>query len=218
MKNRSIAIVVVGLTGLGLIFAWARTGLQVGRAGGAGLVIIEGPQKHLVTPAMLAATGRMTKQTAPAFQAEATDGKSYRLEDVTRDKPLILAFIKDGCPCSEAAEPYFNRLFSVYKNEVNFLGVINVDASRAKEWAMANRVPFPILVDPEARVIHDYKAESSAYVALVAPGGTIDKLWPGYSAQMLNNTSERLARLSGCEPKQIDTKEAPAELTTGCPY
>jgi peroxiredoxin len=160
----------------------------------------------------------MTKQIAPAFRAEATDGKIYGLEDATSEKPLVLTFIKDGCPCSEAAEPFFDRLFAAYRDEIRFLGVIDADVSRAKEWAKQNLVPYPILADPESRIVHNYKAESSAYVALVSKDGTIEKLWPGYSAQMLNDASQRLARLSGGEPKPVNTSDAPAEMTTGCPY
>jgi hypothetical protein len=63
-----------------------------------------------------------------------------------------------------------------------------------------------------------YKAESSAYVALVSKEGAIEKLWPGYSAEMLKDASERLARLSGIEVRAIDPTDAPTEMTTGCPF
>ncbi|MGP0064466.1 MAG: peroxiredoxin family protein [Isosphaeraceae bacterium] len=218
MKNHTIALLILAIASLGGFYALARLRLETGRPDDAGLVIIQGPKKHLVTPEMLQATGRMTKQVAPSFRAEATDGKTYRLEDLTHEKPLVLAFIKDGCPCSEAAEPFFNRLFSAYRKDVRFLGVIDAASSRAKEWATENRVPFPILADPDLRIIHSYRAESSAYVALVSKDVTIEKLWPGYSAQMLNDACQRLARLCGSETKLVETSDAPAEMTTGCPY
>jgi hypothetical protein len=154
MKRCSIGLFVVLFSGLGVLYAWARLRSEMRGTGDAGLVIIEGPQKHLVTPEMLEATGKMTKQVAPAFQAEATNGKTYRLDEVTSEKPLVLTFIKDGCPCSRAAEPFFDRLYAAYKDEVRFLGVIDADTSRAKEWARENRVPFPVLADPESRIVH----------------------------------------------------------------
>jgi hypothetical protein len=80
MKRCSIGLFVVLFSGLGVLYAWARLRSEMRGTGDAGLVIIEGPQKHLVTPEMLEATGKMTKQVAPAFQAEATNGKTYRLE------------------------------------------------------------------------------------------------------------------------------------------
>ena len=218
MKSYQSALVVFAFAMLGVFIAWARLSFEADLTGGSNLVIVEGPRKHLVTPEMLEATGKMMKQPAPAFLAEATDGKTYRLEDVTSSKPLVLTFIKDGCPCSEAAQPFFNRLFAAYKDEIRFLGVIDAEVSRARGWAKENSVPFPILADPESRIVHAYKAESSADVALVSKEGTIEVLWPGYSAQMLKDAGERLARLGGGETKPIDTTDAPAKMTTGCPY
>jgi peroxiredoxin len=133
-------------------------------------------------------------------------------------RPLVLVFIKDGCPCSRAAERFFNRLHAAYKDEVQFLGVIDVDMTIAKTWATVNHVPFPVLADPEFQIIHAYKAESSAYVALVSKDGTIETLWPGYSGPMLTEASETLGHLSGREVQTIDLTEAPTVLTTGCSF
>ena len=41
---------------------------------------------------------------------------------------------------------------------------------------MQNQAAFPLLSDPDLRTVHEYKAENSAYVALIAKGGTIEKL------------------------------------------
>jgi hypothetical protein len=35
---------------------------------------------------------------------------------------------------------------------------------------------------------------------------------------MLNEASERIARLTGGQVKLVDTTDAPARMTTGCPY
>jgi hypothetical protein len=74
------------------------------------------------------------------------------------------------------------------------------------------------LIDPEMQAVKDYKAESSAYVALIASGGRVEKLWPGYSADMLNDAGERIARLAGKSMVPIDLSDAPTEMTAGCPY
>ncbi len=71
---------------------------------------------------------------------------------------------------------FLQRLFAAYKDEIRFLGVIDAEVSRARGWAKENSVPFPILADPESRIVHAYKAESSAYVALVSKEGTIEVL------------------------------------------
>ncbi|MHC5543574.1 peroxiredoxin family protein, partial [Singulisphaera rosea] len=58
----------------------------------------------------------------------------------------------------------------------------------------------------------------SASVALVSRAGTIETLWPGYSADMLNDLGRRLARLTGVEPKPLDTRDAPIKLAAGCRF
>jgi peroxiredoxin len=174
--------------------------------------------KHHVTPSMLAATDTMTHQAAPGFGLKGTDGASYDLEALAKDGPLVLFFIKDGCPCSSDAQRYFNRLHAAYGKDVRFLGVIDGDNDRGRAWGQKNGTTFPLVADPDLAVIHAYKAESSAYVALIAKGGEIDHIYPGYSASMLAESGARIARLAGVAPRAIDASGAPDELLTGCSY
>ncbi len=208
----------VAFAGLGVVYACSRMQNDRTQPSAAPPILIEGAGKHMVTPKMVNATERMTDVTAPAVQAEATDGSLYDVNELTRDGPAVLVFIKDGCPCSQAAQPFFNVLFNAYGKHARFFGVFDGDVTVAKKWAKQNLVGFPILSDPDLRAVHEYKAENSAYVALIAKGGRIEKLWPGYSADMLADAVARLARLTGFVAKPIDARGAPDEMTTGCPY
>ena len=127
-------------------------------------------------------------------------------------------FIKDGCPCSQAAQPFFNLLFDAYGEKAHFFGVFDGGMASARNWAERHQAAFPLLSDPDLLTVHRYKAENSAYIALIAKGGRIEKLWPGYSIDMLADAGARLARLTGVDPRPIDVHEAPTEMTTGCPY
>ena len=69
--------------------------------------VLEGPQRHLVRPEMLIATAKMTDVVAPAFQDQQTDDSYYDIAELTGDGPVVLVFIKEGCPCSLAAQPFF---------------------------------------------------------------------------------------------------------------
>ena len=70
--------------------------------------------KHVVTPSMAEASRGMVFRQAPAFTLKATDGAEYSLGELIHEGPLLLTFIKIGCPCSEAAQPFFNRLRAAY--------------------------------------------------------------------------------------------------------
>lgn len=173
---------------------------------------------HPVTPAMTASAGAMAGRRAPALEAEGSDGRAHSPAADSRDRPLVLFFIQDGCPCSEAADPYFRRLADAYAAGAAFLGVIDGDLTAAREWSARGRPRYPILADPGRRIIAACGAERSAYVMLVAPGGSIEALWPGYSSRMLADLGARLARLTGQPEAPLDTSGAPAEMTSGCPF
>lgn len=90
--------------------------------------------KHVVTPSMAEASRGMVFRQAPAFTLKATDGAEYSLGELIREGPLLLTFIKIGCPCSEAAQPFFNRLRAAYPH-ARILGVIDGDLGPANLWA-----------------------------------------------------------------------------------
>lgn len=179
-----------------------------------------GPPKHKVTPAMLVEARQSTGAGATPFAAcESTDGRSYSLDDLTTGgRPAVLVFIKDGCPCSESAQPYFNRLHAAYGERARFVGVIGGNTAEARRWAVSHEVRFPILADPDLEIVRRYRAKNSAYVALISRDGRIAKLWPGYSSGMLNELGAELSRLSGAPERLIEVSGAPLELYSGCPY
>lgn len=177
------------------------------------------PKKtHRATAEMIAAVDKAAGNQAPDFIAPASDGKMYRLSEITKDGPAVLIFIKEGCPCSRSADGFHQRVHAAGRGWVPFYGVINGDVKTAERWVELTGSIFPILADPELKIIKSYEAESSAYVAFVGQGGRIEKLWAGYSEQMLRELADRMARWvkPGMEP--FETTDAPADLYAGCPY
>jgi peroxiredoxin len=174
--------------------------------------------KHTVSRTMLKEAGERAGRPATSFQIRGFDGELYSFDSMTKDKALAIVFIKDGCPCSDAAEPYFRRLHDVYAGRVQLVGVIDGDAAVARRWAQEHRTNYPILPDPKLEVVHAYGAKGSAYVALVAAGGRIERLWPGYSERMLKELGARMAVLGGVPMASFDSEGAPRRLFAGCPY
>ncbi|WP_422929730.1 redoxin domain-containing protein [Singulisphaera sp. PoT] len=220
MKTSSVLLFAIPVSACGIAYALARlvSADTASTPSEDQTVIITSGTKHAATPEMIAGTRALESRPAPTFQAGSADGKSYSLQDLSRQGPLALIFIKDGCPCSVAAEPYYNRLHDAYGSDVKFFGIIDGDREVAQKWARENQVEFPVLCDPDLKIVREYKAENSAYFALVAPGGKIEKYWPGYSVNMLKEANERLARISGREMKPVYVTDAPDELYSGCPY
>ena len=176
----------------------------------AAAVFLPASSYHPVTPAMLQSAGKRSGSRIPATPLSGADGRTFSIADIAQDRVAVLFFIKDGCPCSELAEPYFHRLHAAYGARVAFVGVIEGMASVAGEWARRHQSPYPVLADPELSVIRACGAERSAYVAVVVQGESIDRLWPGFSAGMLAELGRRLAEKTGLRETPIDATDAPA--------
>ena len=187
-------------------------------AGAAGVVKYCPFGKHTVTRTMLRDAGEEAGRPAPPFVARGGDGATYSLATLTRGTPLALVFIKDGCPCSVAAEPYFQRLYHLYRGRLRLVGVIDGDAAVARAWAREQKSPYPILTDPDLAIARAYGAKGSAYVALVTPAGRVERLWPGYSQSMLRQLGARAAALAGVAERPFDAAGAPAKLFAGCRF
>jgi hypothetical protein len=115
-------------------------------------------------------------------------------------------------------EPFFHRLERCYKGRVRFFGVIDGGVADARTYAEANRVPYPVLADPDRAVITRFKAENGGYVALLRPGGVVDALWPGCSAEMARELGRRISTLAGVKERPVEVSGMPPALTTGCPF
>ncbi len=216
--NRFVATaIVLPVAALGGFYAWARLRSEMGGADASELAVKEAPERHLVPERRFVASEAMIERKAPNFEAMGTDGTFHGLEESCRNGPVVLTFVKDGCPCSEAAQPFFNRLRTAYPH-AEFFGVIDAPKETAKRWASKFHIAYPVLLDPGCGIIQAYHVENSAYVVLVDAKGRILKHWPGYSSGTLRELGATLATLMGTPEQPIDVADAPGEPYSGCPF
>lgn len=176
-------------------------------------------QKHLVTAEMVSNAEELAGKPAPAISALAVDGTVFSLDDLVAEKPAALIFIKDKCPCSAAAEPYFQQLFGRYKDGVAFYGIIDGDKEIARAWADLHHTPFPILLDAGLDVVHDYHIPNSAYLVLIGKDKVIRKVYPGYSVDLLNDMNATMAALAGTSPRPLELPDdTPVDPYSGCTF
>jgi peroxiredoxin len=175
-------------------------------------------EKHYVTPQQLVACGAMSARSLGPLTLVGHDGRRREWSALAAARPVVVVFIKAGCPCSVEFEPFFHRLARAYRGSVCFAGVIDAPVETARQYAESNHVPYLVLADPGKDLISRFGATNGAYVALVTPAGTIDTLWPGCSAEMMLEMSRRIADLAGIEEQRVETSGLPGVLTTGCPF
>ncbi len=175
-------------------------------------------EKHYVTAEQLAASGAWRDQRVAPFSAWAHDGTWFTSKDLVGKRPAVLVFIKTDCPCSVEFEPFFHRLERRYRGRVRFFGIIDADRDAARQYALANQVPYPVLADPKRLIVKRFKAENGGYVVLLTPVGVVDTLWPGCSVEMMRELGRCIAALAGVKERPLDVAGMPAVLTTGCPF
>jgi peroxiredoxin len=175
-------------------------------------------EKHFVTPRQLADSNAMVSRAADGLEATGHDGRRRRWADLSGGQPVVVVFIKDGCPCSAEFEPFFQRVAALYRGRVRFVGVIDAPVETARQYVAEQHVPYPVLADPDRRIIRRLKAENGGYVALLTAEGVIDGFWPGCTVGTMRELGRRIARLAGVAERPLDVTGMPGPLTTGCPY
>jgi peroxiredoxin len=206
LDSRSLPWVILGVGGI-LVAIWAGGTRETPPTPLAS----EARQDHLrethyVTPRQVAASNAMVDRVVD-LEEFAAEGR-----------PVVLVFIKAGCPCSVEFEPFFHRVEKLYRDEVRFAGVIDASAEEANAYRAAQHVPYPVLADPRRRLIRRFRVENGGYVALLTPDGVIAGFWPGCTAVTLEQLGGRIARLVGVPQRPLDMSGMPASLITGCPF
>lgn len=179
---------------------------------------IEAMVRHPVTPEMWKSAGSFSNVIAPSFRLPDVNGKLWSLSEISKGRPVVLYFIKQGCPCSIDVEPLLQKMSRQLGQKIAFVGIINVDAKDATAWIEDMKSPLLVLLDPNCQTMKTYKAQQSVYTALIRRDGTIDKFWPGYSASMLRELYARAAELSGAPASSFDPDYAPTQMTSGCRF
>ncbi|MER3496658.1 MAG: hypothetical protein C4320_07750 [Armatimonadota bacterium] len=170
---------------------------------------------HLITDEMAADAEAARRQLAPRIETVDAYGKSLVLGG---PGPQFVYFIKEGCPCSYDAEPFFKALEASYGKKVRFAAVTDGDLAAAKRWSTELSQPFPIASDPELRAMRAFGAKASVYSCLIDRKGRIVRLWPGFSKTLLTDINKTIAREAGEALRPLDLTFAPVEKATGCTF
>lgn len=96
---------------------------------------------------------------APDFQADSTDGTIVTLESL-RGRTVVLYFYpKDETPgCTREACAFRDAWADVQDLGVVVLGVSKDSIASHKKFQAKHRLPFPLLSDPDGRILEAYGA------------------------------------------------------------
>ena len=130
-------------------------------------------------------------QPAPDFSLTDQAGQTHNLKDLTGKHSLIYFYPRDNTPgCTAQACSLRDNLEDLKQDGVDVYGVSADDLNSHKKFADKYNLPFPILSDPDKKMIEAYGAwsEKSMYgkkfmgivrsAVMIGPDLTIEAHWP----------------------------------------
>src|SRR5688572_20248073 len=121
----------------------------------------------LAASSIALAQGPKLGTKAAAFTAKDMAGKTHTLSSLMKKGPVVLYFIKHDCPVNAEVVKYYNGVAGAYKGKASFVGVINGDKATASTWAAKFKPTYPVLLDPEMKIIRSYEAQMSPWATMV---------------------------------------------------
>jgi cytochrome c biogenesis protein CcmG, thiol:disulfide interchange protein DsbE len=120
---------------------------------------------------------------APGFKVTTLDGQTIDSRDLIGKKIIVLRFQASYCkPCVKESAA-FGRVVERYRDrDVTFVAVHVQDAmSDVRRFMKANKVTYPIGVDPKLNLGNRYGFKGSPYTVVIDRTGEIVQRWAGES-------------------------------------
>jgi peroxiredoxin len=117
---------------------------------------------------------------APDFELATLDGQSVALADYAGDV-VVVNFWATWCPPCRAEMPGINAVYEAYKADGLMVLAVNAreDASLVNGFVGANDFTFPVLLDPNGRVVDEYVVHSFPTTFIIDRAGVIRHMQSG---------------------------------------
>ena len=122
--------------------------------------------------------GKRVGDSCPEIAGQNVDGNVLRLSDY-RGKVVLVSFWGTWCPPCRAMLPHEREMVQGKYRDKPFvlLGVAKDSAETLKEFAKANPLPWPNIVDGSGVLAREWNLEYFPSAVLVDHNGVIRKLW-----------------------------------------
>ena len=126
----------------------------------------------------------LTGTVAPDFTLQALDGSVVKLSDYRGKKTVVLAFWASWCGPCRMELPLLDSFYRQNRGRnVELLAVsIDQDPSAARQYAEANKFPFPVLIDDHGQAADSYQAYAIPILFVVDPAGKVLRSYAGLNS------------------------------------
>lgn len=141
-------------------------------------------------------------QLAPDFSATTVDGRSVSLADFRGQKNVVVSFWASWCGPCRLEMPTLTKFYQTNhdaSSDFEILAVsIDDDPQDARDFATAQKLNFPVLLDSKKKVADAYGVEGIPTMFIVGKDGKITYGHVGFDMRM----DFQLARELGIKPKE----------------
>jgi peroxiredoxin len=155
-------------------------------------------------------TSAIVSKPAPGFSLASLDGRTVSLSDYA-GKKVVVSYWASWCGPCKLEMPELRDFYKQYhKADSDFeILAISIDQNRsdAEKYASAEKLPFPVLLDPESRTADKYAVEGIPTMFVVGKDGKVTYAHTGLDQAMQYRLMAQLGiTLPGME-KSGDAKE-----------
>lgn len=124
------------------------------------------------------------KSAAPAFSALDQEGRTRTLAEFKGRAVVLYFYPRDATPgCTREACAFRDSWSKLEKAGAQVLGVSTDDVESHAKFATEHRLPFPLLADPDKKILHAYGVDSTFGLAkrvtfVIDRAGVIAKVFP----------------------------------------
>ena len=119
----------------------------------------------------------MIAKSAPEFTLAALNGDAVSLADYRGKKTVVVSYWASWCGPCKVELPELREFYQRYrKADANFeILAISIDEQKAdaEKYAEAEKLPFPVLLDPQSKTAEAYSVEGIPTMFVIDKGGKI---------------------------------------------
>ena len=141
---------------------------------------------------------------APDFWASTPDGRTVSLADFRGRKNVVISFWASWCAPCGAELSALNKFYQsnhTASSDFEILAIsVDLDTAAATHFAIAQKLIFPVLLDPSQRVARAYEEKGLPTMFIIDKSGKITYGHLGHDSSM------NLARELGIDERSIERK------------